>query len=100
MAPKMASCGSLAFLLEEGMPLAVAALRALNRVESSDDLVLKTTASWLEADAYARRAVAVEILEDSDLTEIDIPLLHGIAAAEPDLDLRRQLHRLILLTER
>ena len=100
MAPKMDIFASISFFLEEGIPLGVAALRALNRVDSSDDLVLKTTASWLEADEYARRAVAVEILEDSDLTEIDIPLLHGIAAAEPDLDLRRQLHRLILLTER
>ena len=100
MAQKEAIFASISSFLEEGIPLGIAALRALNRVDSSDDLVLKTTVSWLEADEYARRAVAVEILKDSDLAEIDIPLLHRIAATEPDLELRRQLNRLILLTER
>jgi len=100
MAQKEDLFDSISSFLEEGIPLGIAALRALNRVDSSDDLVLKTTVSWLEADEYARRAVAVEILEESDLAEIDIPLLHRIAAAEPDLELRRQLNRLILLTER
>ncbi len=100
MAQKEDIFTSISSFLEDQIPLGIAALRALNRVDSSDDLVLKTTASWLEADEYARRAVAVEILQESDPAEIDIPLLHRIAAAEPDLKLRRQLNRLILLTER